>query len=152
MGCRGGSDRMHQFMTEERKNELNLHLEDCQNRLNALKKNYVPPVTNDLDAPVVDGIKSLRSEEFEYDDAYTDSLEAIRLFVEILQTRSELGGHARRKIITTEKAAEIMLREFKTKEYPLLPQGLIMKQDIVSNYQRDLVVYPVGEQVVEKII
>jgi antitoxin component HigA of HigAB toxin-antitoxin module len=145
---------MHQFMlTEEKTEQLNLHLEDCQRKFNSLRKvGYVPPLTQGEEVAVGEQMESA-SEEFEYDDAYSDPVEAIKLFVEILQTRTELAGGKRSKIITTEKAMEMMKRPVVSREFPLLPNGLITKENlVVSNYQRDLVVHTSVEEVVEKII
>lgn len=83
------------------------------------------------------------SPEFEYGDAYADPVEAIRLFVEILQTRGELGGEPRTKIISMEKAKEIMSR-LPNKQYPLLKNGLI-NAEIFSTHGNKLIVPPIAK-------
>jgi hypothetical protein len=141
-------------LTEEKKRKLQSHLKDCMDKFSSLRKaDYVPPITKDSFGEDYESPASeTKSAEFEFDDAYTDPVEAIRTFIEILQVRGELNGIKRDKIITTEKAKEIMSR-LPNKQYSLLKNGLI-NAEIFSAHGNELIVSPIAkpDEVILKVI
>lgn len=82
------------------------HLSKCYKELDELRKaDYVAPMTSD-------GGKK-KSAEYDFADAFLEPEKALRLMIEISQTREEIETGKRTPIITESKAQEIIQRNKK---------------------------------------